>query len=164
MPTNSPSSPIAFAYTFDVLNFKSRPSEMIARRSLAPIRCFTRGSLMSLCLLMFVACDARSAFATCGDYLHGHGTPMPNHNGLNAPFSDHQVPMPGPRCTGPQCQQNQQKPAAPTKTVQIQISTDAILTTVSALSDADDFCGYQSADSDPIEGFVCRVFRPPRAA
>jgi hypothetical protein len=137
---------------------------MIARRSLAPIRFFTRGSLLSLCLLLFVACDARSAFATCGDYLHGHGPAMPHDNGLNTPFAEQKVPTPGPRCTGPQCQQNRQAPAAPTKTVQIQVSTDAILTTVSAVSEADDFCGYQSADSDPIEGFVCRVFRPPRAA
>jgi len=56
---------------------------MIVRRTTAPIRFITRGSLLSLCLLTFVVCDARPAWATCGDYLHGHGSSAAKHDDMN---------------------------------------------------------------------------------
>lgn len=141
---------------------------MIARRPTAPIRLITRGSLLSLCLLAFLAGDARPAWATCGDYLHGHSPTAANHSDghVSLPMvdQDHR-PAPRPKCTGPQCQQNRQTPVAPTKSVPVPVSSDAILMVVAALTSADDFSGHRIANADhPITGFVVGIFRPPQAA
>lgn len=140
---------------------------MIVRRGTAPIRLITRGSLLSLCLLAFVACDTRSAWATCGDYLHGHGSPVANRPDMQTAMpmtqGDDHASMPGRKCTGPQCQQNRQKPGAPTKTVEVPVSSDAILMAIAAVTNLDDFSSCQTADAEPITGVVGDILRPPQA-
>ncbi|HEY4259103.1 MAG TPA: hypothetical protein VGM98_03035 [Schlesneria sp.] len=141
---------------------------MIAGRISAPTRFITRGSLLSLCLLAFLACDARPAWATCGDYLHGHSPAVANRNDshVRLPMADQDHhPAPRPKCTGPQCQQNRQVPAAPTKSVPTPVSSDAILLVVAVLTNADDFACHRTANADhPITGIIGGIFRPPQAA
>lgn len=143
--------------------------EMVWRGTVLPSRLFARGSLLSLCLLFVFACDARTALASCGDYLHGHGTPMVGHSGMNADIPDpilgHRTPAPSrPTCSGPHCQRDQQAPAAPSKAIQAPTFNDAILVTISTLVRVDDFGLAPASDADHASGPVGRVFRPPRAA
>jgi hypothetical protein len=141
---------------------------MIARRTSVPNRFITRGSLLSLCLLAFLAGDARPAWATCGDYLHGHGSTVADrtdsHVAMPIADQDHRS-IPGPKCTGPQCQQNRQTPGAPTKSIPVPVSSDAILMVIAVLTNADDFSCHQIANAEhSITGFIGGIFRPPQAA
>lgn len=138
--------------------------------SLAPSRLLTRGSVLSLCLFALLTVDARPAWATCGDYLHGHSSSSMGEHGLGQPMTMNSLlhsqsqPAGGsrPACSGPHCQRDQQTPAAPGKAVQTPQFSDAILVAISALTVADDLSGCQAADVDHVQGPVGRVFRPPR--
>lgn len=153
---------------FRELNLNPWPCDMIAGRTSVPTRFITRGSLLSLCLLAFLACDARPAWATCGDYLHGHSPAVANRSdsqmGLPMADQDHR-PTPRPKCTGPQCQQNRHTPGAPTKSIPVPVPSDAILMVVAALTSVDDFFCHRIATADrPVAGFLGGIFRPPQAA
>src|SRR5436190_12989676 len=119
MPKNRPSILVGSRTVLHLL-FHSYlwQCDMVCRGTLTPNRWLMRGSLLSLCLYIVLTGGANSAWATCGDYLHGH---MPNHgNGqlqLPADFEQHSNMPARPACSGPHCQQDHQAPAAPTKAV-----------------------------------------------
>lgn len=148
------------------------------RGILTASRLLSRGSLLSLCLLAVCHVGSQSAWATCGDYLHGHamhGHAMHgamihgqgsqdvtllitlDHAGKPTPAS------PGPVCRGPQCQRHSQAPISPEKAVQVPTFSDAILASLIVLDGADLQAGLSLTDADGLIGPAGRIFRPPRA-
>jgi hypothetical protein len=138
---------------------------MVWRGIETPSRLFLRGSVLSLCLLAFVVIDCRSAWATCGDHLHGQVSAKSTSMMLGDVKSPRENPSPqGPVCSGPKCRQHHPVPAAPGKAVQVPTANDAILAAIPSLNEATT-CSFQpSTDADHVAGPVSRVFRPPRAA
>ena len=133
-----------------------------------PKRFLLRGSLLSLCLAAFCVCDARPAWATCGDYLAGHGGQamadhgMPGHDSV----PNHQSNDSGQRpvCSGPQCRQRDPVPAAPTRTVNLPQPSDAILCAIARLTVGDENSLLRVPPVDHVvDGPVDSIFRPPRA-
>ena len=132
-------------------------------------RFLLRGSLLSLCLAAFCVCDARPAWATCGDYLAGHGGQtmaghgMPGHDSMaNHQLNDLEK---RPACSGPQCRQRDPVPTAPTRTVNLPQSTDAILCTFARLTVVDENSLLRTPPLDHVvDGPADRIFRPPSAA
>lgn len=118
---------------------------------------------------MLLVLDTRSAWATCGDYLVGHGGhAMSGHQSAGL---DHLSGQPlsssplRPTCSGPQCHQRQQPaPAAPSRQMEIPQSNDAVLCVIARLSanDAGALPFLVIADHD-VSGLAGRIFRPPRA-
>lgn len=132
-------------------------------------RCLLRGSCLSLCLLTLVALDARTAWASCGDYLAGHGGhamnghPSSSHDLVSHPAS--RLPQPRPTCSGPQCHQRQQPaPAAPSRQMEVPQSNDAVLCVIARLA-TDDACAsrFPATFNHAVAGPASRLFRPPRA-
>ncbi len=134
-----------------------------------PKRFLLRGSLLSLCLAAFCVCDARPAWATCGDYLAGHGDQamashaIPSHDSsAGLPSRDSE---PTPVCTGPQCHQRDPVPAAPSRSVQLPQSSDAILCIIARLTVGDESSLFHVTPAEHVvEGPVNGLFRPPRVA
>lgn len=131
-------------------------------------QCGLRGSCLSLCFVLLLVLDTRSAWATCGDYLAGHGGhamsghPSAGLGGLNGPSSSR--PPQRPTCSGPQCHQRQQPaPAAPSRQMEVPQSNDAVLCVIARLSadDAGVLPLLVIADHD-VSGLAGRIFRPPR--
>jgi hypothetical protein len=73
-------------------------------------------------------------------------------------------PVPGPACSGPQCQRDHQTPDAPNKVVQVPTYSDGILASIAALNCVEVQVCHPSADADRGESPAGRIFRPPRAA
>ena len=139
-----------------------------------PKRFLLRGSLLSLCLAVFCLCDARPVWATCGDYLAGHGgSPMagqgmPGHGmpGRDS-MSTHQSndSEPRPVCSGPQCRQRDPVPVAPTRTVNLPHPSDAILCAVARLTVGGGNSLLRAIAVDHVvDGPAGSIFRPPRVA
>ncbi|MEK6258295.1 MAG: hypothetical protein AABP62_06705 [Planctomycetota bacterium] len=134
-----------------------------------PTRFLLRGSLLSLCLAAFCVCDARPAWATCGDYLAGHGGQamaghgMPAHDSrFNHSSNDSEQ---RPVCSGPQCRQRDPVPAAPHRTMNLPQPSDMILCTIARLTDDDGSSLLRSTSVDHVvDGPADSIFRPPRAA
>lgn len=132
-----------------------------------------KGSLLSLGLVWFCACQSQSAWATCGDYLSGSHRNTDAH-GAN-PFLEHYSSIPGnrsvpadnppsPVCSGPQCHQRDRTPAAPTREFTVRTS-DAMLSPKLDLDIVEaDFRLGQYTNLRAVTGPIGRLFRPPRAA
>ena len=132
-------------------------------------RCLLRGSCLSLWLVTLVALDARTAWASCGDYLAGHGGHAmqghrsSSHDLVSNPASH--LPQPRPTCSGPQCHQRQQPaPAAPSRQWEVSRPHDAVLGVISRLATDDTGASRFPASFDhAVAGPASRLFRPPRA-
>lgn len=134
-----------------------------------PTRFLLRGSLLSLCLVVFCVCGVRPAWATCGDYLAGHGGQamaghgIPGHDSMaNHQSNDSEQ---RPVCSGPQCRQRDPVPAAPTRTVNLPQPSDAILCAIARLTVGDETSLLRATTADhTVDGPADSIFRPPRAA
>lgn len=134
-----------------------------------PKRFLLRGSLLSLCLAAFCVCDARPAWATCGDYLAGHGGQAMAGHGMPGrdSMANHQANDSGQRpvCSGPQCRQRDPVPAAPTRSVNLPQSSDVILCSIAKLAIGGENRLLRAVVVDHVvDGPADRLFRPPRAA
>lgn len=132
-------------------------------------RILLRGSLLSLCLAAFCVCDARPAWAACGDYLAGHGGQAMAGHGIPGHdlMANNQSNDSGqrPACSGPQCRQRDPVPAAPTRSVNLPQSSDMILCTIARLTVGDENSLLRATPMDHVvDGPADRIFRPPRAA
>lgn len=138
---------------------------MACRGITTPTRIVTQRGWLSLCLFAVLTGGAQNAWATCGDYLHGHMDHHVNHHVLFAEpdFGRPAVPS-RPICSGPRCQQNRQIPAVPTKAIPTLTFADAILSSLVVLSNTDDDSFVPVPDVDQLTGELGRIFRPPRAA
>ena len=124
---------------------------------------------MSLCLAVFCVCDARPAWATCGDYLAGHSGQVMNGHGVpgHGSMANHQANDSGhrPACSGPQCRQRDPFPAAPTRSVNLPQSSDVILSAIARLAIGEENSLLRATAVDHVvDGPADRLFRPPRAA
>lgn len=126
-------------------------------------------SLLVLCAIAFWTGGGRVAWATCGDYLHGH-KPQATLTLDNLPDDTSVLPVPrpqhqpGPVCTGPQCQRHLPWPAGPTKVAESGPPNDAIVF-VMALVDIRKADPLRIAVRPTlvVDGPANRIFRPPRA-
>lgn len=136
-----------------------------------PMTLTARGSLLLLCVVVICVCNASSAWATCGDYLHGHG--MSGHNGyaMSEHFSSDSaaaLPMSSdrgqrPACSGPNCRQRDPVPVAPTKHVDLPQIAEGILSSIARVPSTDGNSAKRATDTDhDVDGPVGRIFRPPR--
>ena len=112
---------------------------MVWRASSIPIQRRARGIVMSLCLLAVLTGSAHPVWATCGDYLHGHGghqmaaqagsfqLDMPSGNLVpDAKRLMPHRPLPGPTCSGPNCHRDDRSPVAPGKALELPTQGDAV--------------------------------------
>lgn len=122
---------------------------------------------MSVCLVALGVWDARPAWATCGDYLTGHG----GHAMVGHEMADHDFPkphsspaqQPRPACSGPNCHQRDPVPMAPTRQVHVSPSNDAMLSALFSTTDDIGRSFLRAMVVDHIiEGPTTRLFRPPR--
>ena len=131
-------------------------------------RCLLRGSFLSLCLVVFGVADSRTAWATCGDYLAGHGA----HSMGGQDVATHLIlggdaasrnSQPRPICSGPRCHQRQPVPTAPPRQIEVLHSHDAVLSVIARLAtDATRTLPRSAILDRPVAGPVDRLFRPPR--
>ena len=139
-----------------------------------PKRFLLRGSLLSLCLAACCVCGTRPAWATCGDYLAGHGDQAMAGHGLRGhglrgddSMASHRSndSEQRPACSGPHCRQRDPVPAAPTRTVNLPQSSDAILCAIARLIVGDETSLLRATSADHVvDGPADSIFRPPRAA
>jgi len=138
-------------------------------QGLTPKRFLHRGSWLSLCLVAVCLGGARPAWATCGDYLAGHGGPsMSRHD--HSQFSAMADRQPGsseqtPTCSGPQCRQRDPAPAAPSGSVNLTPSSDAMLSSFARWAmNVESGRHPTTAAEHAVTGMIGRPERPPRAA
>lgn len=176
LPNNAPANP-ARIRQFRFAQFSNNTHfwqlGMSSRRVQTPKRLFIRGSLLSLCVIVFCTCETRLAWATCGDYLHGQVNSVSDDpvRGLasmpDLVFSRSRKPghqLPGPVCSGPSCRRDQQVPADPGKAIQVPTFSDAILATIFVAVNIENAGVARPTNVDRLTRSTGRIFRPPRAA
>lgn len=145
-----------------------RTTLMRSYRFHAPKRLLQRVSLLALCMVLLCVCDARTAQATCGDYLAGrHASVMTGQHRLVS--EDHLATTPigdesqRPVCTGPQCRQSDPIPVTPTRKAELPQKHNAFLTAMFRLM-ADERSAWLPIENRcVVDGPTNRLLRPPRA-
>ena len=125
----------------------------------------------SLLLIFTLVVNAGTAWATCGDYLHGHrhiAGQMDRHTPFVANLSKlgQSRPLeqtPGPVCSGPNCQSGNRSPLLPTRVIEIPSHSDAILASTTVLLRGDVRSSSQLDQVAAVDGPADRLFRPPRS-
>ena len=125
--------------------------------------------LLLLGAIAFWTGGGQVAWATCGDYLHGH-KPAPSFTLDDLPADSSMLPtrplqhQPDPICRGPQCQRHPPLPAAPSKAVKPGAFSDAIVSAIASVEiRAADPLRLALRSTMAIVGPADRIFRPPRA-
>lgn len=116
--------------------------------------------------LVWVFCGARTALATCGDWLmdsNEHQAAMPDGNGHFDPADPHAPALPCP-CNGPYCQGSPDAPLSPVPVFHPPLQRpDGALQRLSSLLWDTRFCGRAPGADDRLpEGYPQSIDRPPR--
>lgn len=149
----------------------------MTRRPLQPPRqSSAHGILLPLCVVVVFVFAPTSAFASCGDYLHGltHGLQGPSRVAAEIRIGGEILVLPegtppaspghpGPVCSGPQCRNHVPIPTAPTKSVLTTAFLDAVLVQSLRFEPIPARFGFAAVEPVLPSGPVGRVFRPPRS-
>ena len=133
---------------------------MHSRGTLASGRFLTHSRLLLLWLFVFGAIEARSCWASCGDYLLAHHVEVVQDVARGAgPLHSE----PKRHCTGPHCQRDDRTPIAPSKAFEFPSSVDMILTVVTTVVHSSNLTRILIVQVHTVAAVTHRVFRPPRA-
>lgn len=138
---------------------------MVSARTFSTSDFLKRGCLLT-CVVVLTVCSSGTAWASCGDYLHGDHYLRGNHSLDVSMLPEHSVPdqsLPGPVCSGPHCKQHQPLPIGPSQAIEIPTPSDVILASLFKLN----FAESRSANGRLrrvllAEAPADAIFKPPR--